>query len=443
MSVEQVSETRLSDAELESELTTWAGRVAAGEARLLALIAEFDRREAWAVPGLLSCAHWLSWRLGLGLTAAYERVRVARALRELPVTAAAMGGGQLSWTQVRAITRAATAQDEQTWVELARCSTGAQIERLARGVRRARRLDDDAADPEAAAYRVRCRVRYDEDGTMSISVRLPAEQGAVVLAALEQARAELDRQHSGSARDGSSSTPADPTEPTDSSAEEAWGQGELPASTSSEPRGATEAQGLLHLARSFLDTAATRGALAPTARSGLRVEVDPLSGWGRTRDGEVLPPGSVRGLSGLAAAGHDRGRDARQPSRALRELLGTLDGERCRYPGCTRRRRLHAHHVREWSAGGRTDLANLVLLCGRHHTLVHRDETALQLHPDRTLTVATTEGTPVPHHPPLPWQPAADVDPKRAVAAGTLPPRWVGDPLDLRYAVSVLVAQAA
>ena len=70
--------TSLSDAELTDELTTWAGRVAAGEARLLALIGEFDRRETWSGPGVLSCAHWLSWRLGMGLVAAREAPRSTR-----------------------------------------------------------------------------------------------------------------------------------------------------------------------------------------------------------------------------------------------------------------------------------------------------------------------------------------------------------------------------
>lgn len=77
--------TELSDEQVADEITTWAGRVAAGHARLLSLIGEFDRREAWSGPGLLSCAHWLSWRVGMGLKAAHERVRVARALADLPV----------------------------------------------------------------------------------------------------------------------------------------------------------------------------------------------------------------------------------------------------------------------------------------------------------------------------------------------------------------------
>src|SRR3954454_7537195 len=113
--------------ELADRLTTWAGRIAAGEARLMAYLGEFDERKGWAGVGILSCAHWLSWRLGLGLKAAYEKVRVARALRELPVTRTAFLAGQLSFTQVRAITRMASGQDEEKYVRIARSATGSQI----------------------------------------------------------------------------------------------------------------------------------------------------------------------------------------------------------------------------------------------------------------------------------------------------------------------------
>ena len=182
----------LSDDQLADQITTWAGRIAAGEARLLALISEFDRREAWAGPGLLSCAHWLSWRLGLGLAAAYERVRVARALRDLPLIRTAFEAGGVSWSQVRAVTRVATAADEQTYVEIAQHATGAQLERLVRGVRRALKIAQDELDPALAGHRMRARTRYDEDGTLVLTIRGPAEHGAVLLAALEQARSALD-----------------------------------------------------------------------------------------------------------------------------------------------------------------------------------------------------------------------------------------------------------
>ena len=91
----------LTDDELRDAITTWAGRVAAGEARLLQLIGELDAREAWGMHGVVSCAHWVAWRRGLTQVTAQEKVRVARALRSLPLTAEAFGQGRLSYAQVR------------------------------------------------------------------------------------------------------------------------------------------------------------------------------------------------------------------------------------------------------------------------------------------------------------------------------------------------------
>lgn len=459
----------LSNAELADEITTWAGRVAAGEARLVALIGEFDRREAWGGVGLLSCAHWLSWRLGMGLAAAHERVRVARALRGLPLTRAAFGAGRLSWTQVRALTRVADATDEHTYVELARHATGAQLETLARAVRRARRPAEDAADPEAAAYRMRTRTRYDDDGSLVVTIRLPAEDGAVLLAALDQARDELDRQHVSAAEAATGREPSAEESAVDpGSAAGDEGGGEFSAEESAdrdaeadadEPPGpppATLTDAVLHLARAYLQHPNVAPQAARRGRGRLTAQVDPLSGWARLVDGELLPPIAVaaagaalpsplvlRRLTPADLTRADLGRTRRQPSTALRELLGVVDGERCRYPGCTRRRKLHAHHVIFWAAGGPTDLANLVLVCGRHHTLIHRDGYRLTLLPDRSLSVTAADGAAVPHRPDLPWRPAAELDPDQQITADTLPPHWAGDRLQLDYAVAVLLQHAA
>src|SRR5688572_20762315 len=91
--------------ELGDGICLRAGRIAAAEAEMLPWIAEFDRREGWAGTGLLSCAHWLSWKVGLSLGAAREQVRVARRLEDLPEVAAAYGAGRISYSKVRAITR--------------------------------------------------------------------------------------------------------------------------------------------------------------------------------------------------------------------------------------------------------------------------------------------------------------------------------------------------
>jgi hypothetical protein len=177
--------TSLSDEQLAEDICTWAGRVAAGEAELLRWIAEFDRREAWAGVGLLSCAHWLTWRIGLSPGAARERVRIARALDGLPVLAQAFRSGRLSYSQVRALTKVATPEDQQRWVELARTATAAQLERLVRGVRRATKPERDTADPEMAAWTMRERKSFDGDGNAVYRLVVPAEQAAVVDAAVE------------------------------------------------------------------------------------------------------------------------------------------------------------------------------------------------------------------------------------------------------------------
>ncbi|MCW2621534.1 MAG: endonuclease [Frankiales bacterium] len=446
----------LTDADLEDEIVTWAGRIAAGEARLLTLIAEFDQREAWGHVGMLSCAHWLSLHLGLGIATAREKVRVARALVELPQVAAALGSGRMSYAQVRAVSRVATAQDQQTWVELARQASGAQLEKLARGVRRARKVDEDAADPERARWRADIKTRYDDDGTMVITVRLPAEEGAVLLAGIERSQDLL--------------APADATggsDRPDVSAEASGtvggiGDQRAPGDQAAGVPRPSRTQAFLHLIRTALEhLGAARPESARRSRSRLTVQVDPLSGWARLPDGEFLPPAVVRPIvdtsPGLPVRSRirpirpadlrreDLGRDPahRVPSLALRELLGVVDGEHCRFPGCTRRRNLHAHHVVFWRNGGPTDLANLVLVCSRHHTLIHQEGFALVLRPDRSLTVHTAGGAPVLHHPPLPWRPAVDLDPAGSVTAAGLPLERDEKPLDLGYAVSVLCQQAA
>jgi hypothetical protein len=68
---------------LGDEIAVLSAHLEAATARLLDLIREFDARGGWN-RGFRSCAHWLSWRVGLDLGAAREKVRVARALSGLP-----------------------------------------------------------------------------------------------------------------------------------------------------------------------------------------------------------------------------------------------------------------------------------------------------------------------------------------------------------------------
>ena len=95
--------------------------------------------------GFHSCAHWLSWRVGLDLGAARERVRVARAIGTLPRLSEAFARGELSYAKVRALTRVATPDCETALLEFASAATAAQTERFCRAWRR---VDDENGDPE-------------------------------------------------------------------------------------------------------------------------------------------------------------------------------------------------------------------------------------------------------------------------------------------------------
>src|SRR5246127_3984659 len=121
--------------QLGDEIAELSAHLDAATARLLDLIREFDARGGWN-SGCRSCGAWLSWRVGLDLGAARERVRVARALGSLPLLAQALGRGELSYAKVRALTRVATPETEARLLAVGRAGTAAHVERIVRGWRR-------------------------------------------------------------------------------------------------------------------------------------------------------------------------------------------------------------------------------------------------------------------------------------------------------------------
>jgi hypothetical protein len=73
----------------------------------------------------------------------------------------------------------------------------------------------------------------------------------------------------------------------------------------------------------------------------------------------------------------------------------------CRFPGCDRPAKwTEAHHVHHWAHGGRTALPNLVLLCSRHHHLLHLPGWHVKLLPDATVEVARPDGQVLVDRPP-------------------------------------------
>src|SRR6185295_11513836 len=127
---------------LGDEIAEVAAHLNAGTHRLITLIRTFDERGGWAEQGALSCANWLSWRIGLDPGAAREKVRVARALGTLPAIDDALRRGALSYSQVRAMTRVATPENEEKLLDIARCAPAGQLEKLCRRFRAVQRAED-------------------------------------------------------------------------------------------------------------------------------------------------------------------------------------------------------------------------------------------------------------------------------------------------------------
>ena len=124
-------------------------------------------------------------------------------------------------------------------------------------------------------------------------------------------------------------------------------------------------------------------------------------------DGPAIPSESARRMACdgmLVLARHaedgsvDYGRARRVVPAPLRTSLERRD-HHCRFPGCERRHDRHAHHIRHWVHGGKTDQDNLVLLCRFHHRLVHEDGFTVRRARDGTFDFRRRDGRRVPEAP--------------------------------------------
>ena len=131
----------MDDDSLAAAVSTLAAHIHAATYRLLALIAELDRREVWAAQGALSCAHWLSWACGIDTHTAREKVRVARALTELPLLSEALAKGALGYSKVRALTRIATTGNEADLLNIGLHGTAQHVAKFVRLHRGAKRVE--------------------------------------------------------------------------------------------------------------------------------------------------------------------------------------------------------------------------------------------------------------------------------------------------------------
>ncbi len=453
--------------DLGARITELCSQIYAAEYRLLALIREFDEHECWAELGLASCAHWLNFKCGIGMNAAREKLRVAHALAGLPKISERFARGELSYSKVRAMTRVANEGNEDYLLMIAEHGTAHHVEKLVAKCRQAKRLQategTDTAHRDLTHY-------YDHDGCLVIKARLPAEQGALVVKALEMAMDRDFRANDDAAEEGADVTAVTPE-----------------ADDEHEPISARRADALAEIAETYLNNSESTGRTADRYQVVVHVDAGALveqkqqpapcssqrSADGRLENSDEGSADVTAVTSHLEDGPHvtaetsrriccdssvvrllksedgeplSIGRRSRAIPPPMRRALQARDGG-CRFPGCTHTRLVDGHHIKHWADGGETSIDNLILLCRHHHRLVHEGGFACEKANDGEVVFRDRTATRLPTHWALPgvatedWQRWLD---KEFFESGIAPDacvtRWQGERMDYQMAAEPLLS---
>jgi len=269
------------------------------------------RAKVWEPLGMATLAEYAERTLGLSARQCEERVRVAEALESLPRIGGALAAAELHFSSARAITRVATPETEDHWLVAARELTAGQIEKLVAG----RKPGDRPDDPERPTRR-----------------RLVMDVSPEVYALFRDASAVLRRQIG---------------EPLDREAI------------------------LLLMARQVL------GGPQDEGRSSYQIRMMMCTRCGRAeqegRGESIAVDGRVAEAAECDAQRLDDDGRARQdiPPATRRRVMRRQHG-RCGVPACRNATFTEIHHVTFRADGGTHDPDELVVLCGAHHSAVHR-----------------------------------------------------------------------
>lgn len=362
----------LPDARIEEDFDELQRASELIDAERLRRLAEIERRATFRRDGHLSVTSWLADRHKVAWGTACNQVWIARALEEMPETRRAHADGDLSMSAVRVLvaTREADPEafrdSESHLVEAARIHSMGGLKRVAGywrdAIEREHALEGD--ERRRAQRRLHASVTF--LGMVRVDGDLDPETGETLLTALN---AVLDAE-ARSRTEGDDRTPAQ-----------------------------RRADALGEICRQWLDSedrpivggekphlTVTVGADVLRDSAGSHTAVDTATGDGAGSSSEFdnvgpVSPATARRLACDASirrvvmAGKseplDVGRRTPVVSPAQRRAVIVRD-RHCRFPGCDRPHSwCDAHHVVHWLDGGPTAVANLILICRRHHRLIH------------------------------------------------------------------------
>ncbi len=350
-------------------------------AEMLRTVGQWDAEGLWAEDGAVSAASWLATHTTMSRAEATRLVRAARLLREHETTAAALASGAISCTQIETLATV-TRNREDLYPEgedaLLTAAEALNADDFVTVARKWRSLADDAmSNEDAYAVHERRYLHASKTGfdTVRIDGELDLDGGETLLNALATASGPDSADREADGRTG----------------------------------GQRNADNLVQIAAAFLGGAA--GA-RPEISAGLVIDFDTLMGGENhslhetRRELEQLGPIAQATALRLACdasvfrtvmAGRsevlDLGRSTRVVSRAQRRALRLRD-RGCGFPGCDRPDEwCDAHHIWHWATGGPTDLVNLMLLCRRHHVMVHEGGWKLARGPNGVLVAYRPDGS--------------------------------------------------
>jgi len=344
-------------------------------ARLAAQFATEDAEERLDSP---TAGEWIRHNCKMSRSAAYDCINVGEQLHRLPKCADAVVAGEIGFAHLSVIARTASAIAQSTpesvfvedeLLERARESSAGRLWHYCMRLRHALDPKGVAREQCIAAEQRRLRLSVWEDGSLLISGQLDPIGGAALRTALEPLAQPM-------------------------------GQGD---DRCLERR---QADAVIELATHSLDAGLVPQHASQRPHLQVTTSLETLRGLPGSPAADLefsLPISSktvqrlacdasiTRVLFGPGSVVVDVGRATRSVSAPTRRALNARD-QHCRWPGCERTASWSAaHHVVHWTQGGDTDLSNLLLLCHRHHWMVHEGGWKLaRSDDDRLLAIPPT-----------------------------------------------------
>jgi Domain of unknown function (DUF222)/HNH endonuclease len=313
--------------------------------------------------GYASAIDWIRFNCYQTSNSAADLIAVGKNLQRMPESAQAVSGAEIGYAHVKAMARTANAVgakfDEALMLEKARENSPGKFYYICNHYRHAADRKGFEAEREELVENRKLFISTCEDGTVLLSGNFDPEGGAAILTKLDP----LARKSG--AHD-------------DRSREKRFGDALVELASG----GGSQAQ--IQVTASIETLLGLAGATAAEMEFSLPVS-------STTVERLACDSSIARILLDSESTVIEVGRSKRVVSEPARRALAARDGH-CRWLGCDRPASWSAaHHVVHWIHGGTTDLDNLILLCHRHHWMVHEGNWQLVRGDDgRMVTIPPT-----------------------------------------------------